>query len=225
METIMRYILTIALLLISSLARAQQTDDEPAKLRRATVESAARRDLPAALAPRTSWSWQPIVPKNFKRSLAPPSQVPSGLMPRLAKAERGYVERFRPATEQLALGLSKDPPRPNFPEFSPGPRSYSPSPSPLAVLQVPPLGRTSEAKLSLDRDPATIATKPYTASISNATRGLAPPREGIGIPDPFVAEREVRLAKTPADADPPAISLGAPERPVLPVTPPPMPPK
>jgi hypothetical protein len=216
----MRYILALTLLLVPSAAFAQLSDDEPTRLRRATIESAARRDLSPALAPRTSWQWQPLAPKSFKRSLAPPSQTPSGLTPRLAKAERGYVERFRPATEQLALGLSADPPRPNQPQFVAGARSYSPSPSAVTVLQIPNLGKSSEAKLSLDTDPATIATKPYTAGIATATRGPAPPREGIGVPDPFIAEREVRLAKTPNDDDPPAISLGAPERPVLPVTPP-----
>lgn len=219
-----RYPLTLGLLLtMCAIAFAQQSDDEPAKLRRGTIESAARRELAPALGLRTSWSWQPIAPKSFKRSLAPPSQAPSGLAPRLAKAERGYVERFRPATEQLALGLSADPPRPNQPQCIAGARSFSPSPSAATVLQIPNLSKSSEAKLSLDTDPATIATKPYTAGIATATRGPAPPREGIGVPDPFIAEREVRLAKTPGDDDPPAISLGAPERPVLPVTPPPMP--
>jgi hypothetical protein len=216
---------TFCLLLIASVAFAQQSDDELTKLRRATVESTARRELSPALAPRTSWSWQPIAPKSFNRSLAPPSQAPSGLAPRLAKAERGYVERFRPATEQLALGLSADPPRPNQPQFIAGARSYNPSPSAVTVLQIPNLGKSSEAKLSLDTDPATIATKPYTAGVATATRGAAPPREGIGVPDPFLAEREVRLAKTPTDDDPPAISLGTPERPLLPVSPPPLPPK
>lgn len=200
-------------------SQAQQPNDEVQKMRERTIETAARRELPAALSPRTSWSWQPVTPRTFKRSLRPIPTVDGALAPRLAKAERGYVERFRPATEQLALGLSADPPRPAYPQLNAGPRGYSPSPPPLAVLQVPNLGRTSEAKLVLDGDPATIATRPYTAPLATATRGAAPARAGIGIPDPFVAEREVRLTKPPVDNDPPAISLGTPERPLLPVAP------
>ncbi len=149
--------------------------------------------------------------------MRPPLPAELKLEPRLAVQDRGLVERKRPALEQLALGLAADPPRPEYPLLAAGPRVTGDSLAELEIYQIPPLSRTSDAKLTLSNDPATIATRPYTAPIVTASRDSAPPRYDIGIPDPFVIRREAALPVITPDTDPPAVTFETPARPVLPV--------
>jgi hypothetical protein len=124
--------------------------------------------------------------------------------------------RFTAATEQLALGLTGDPPRPVYPQFEAGPRAVAPALSSQEHLLIPPLSRTSEAKVSLANDAATISLKPYTAAEVKVSRGAAPARNEA-VPDPFVARQEVQLRALPPDMDPPPLRFDLPDRPLLPV--------
>jgi len=191
--------------------------DEAAQMRAAALEKRFPRELPSAI-PEARWhAWQPVVPKSLKRSLRPPLAAELRLEAHLAGMDRGHAERRRPATEQLALGLSADPPRPQYPILEAGPRSNGLSLSTFELVQLPPLSRSTDPKLSLSGDPASIATRPYTAARVTASRGPAAPRNDIGIPDPFVIQREAKLPTLPPDTDPPAPSFDVPERPMLPV--------
>ena len=130
--------------------------------------------------------------------------------------ESGVKQRFAAATEQLALGLTGDPPRPAYPQMAAGPRALAPSLSSQEHLLIPPLSRTSEANVSLQNDAATITLKPYTAAEVKATRGPAPARTEA-IPDPFIASQEVKLRAVLPDNDPPPLRFDLPDRPLLPV--------
>ena len=196
---------------------AQAPLDETARMRAVQLEKRFPREVSAALPEARSFSWQIVTPKSFKRSLKIPLAAEVKLEPRLATTDRGHVERQSAATEQLALGLNADPPRPQYPILAAGSRATGPSLSPYELVQLPPLSRTSDAKLTLNGDPASVATRPYTSPVTTASRGAAPPRNDIGIPDPFVVQREAKLPLIPPDADPPAVSFSVPERPVLPL--------
>ena len=146
----------ILLLLLTSTAFA---DD--------AAEKRVLRDLPRApflpmAADRAKW-----LKGHMRTALAAELK----LDPRLAVPDRGYVERKRPALEQLALGLGADPPRPEYPILAAGPRATGDSLAALEVYQIPPLSRSSDAKLTLTGDPATMATRPYTAPLVTASRG------------------------------------------------------
>lgn len=202
-------------LLFASSALAQMPLDETAAMRAASIGKRVPRELPATLPQPSSYSWQQQTPQALRRSLKIPLAAEPKLDPRLAKADRGYAERHRPALEQLALGLSADPPRPQYPIFAAGPRATGPSLSAQELVQLPPLSRTSDAPLSLSGDPASVAARPFTSPLASATRGPAPPRSDIAIPDPYAVRREMTLPKMPPDADPPALSFGVPERPMF----------
>lgn len=205
-------------LLLAASTLAQAPLDETARLRAVSLGRRFPREVPTAFPEVRSISWQIQTPKSFKRSLKIPLAAEVKLDPRLATNDRGHIERQQPATEQLALGLNVDPPRPQYPILAAEPRSTGPSLSAFEVIQLPPLSRTSDAKLTLNGDPATVATRPYTSPVATASRGAAPPRSDIGIPDPFVVQREAKLPVIPPDSDPPAVSFSVPERPVLPLT-------
>jgi hypothetical protein len=209
--------LLIALLFASG-ALAQMPVDETAAMRAASVEKRLPRELPSALPQPSSYSWQQQTPKLLQRSLKIPLAAEPKIDARLTKADRGYAERHRPALEQLALGLSADPPRPQYPIFAAGPRATGPSQSAFDLVQLPPLSRTSDAPLSLSGDPASIAARPFTSPVAIASRGPAPPRSDIVIPDPYAIRREMTLPKMPPDVDPPALSFGVPERPMFELT-------
>jgi hypothetical protein len=205
----------LLILLLPSPALAQMPVDETAAMRAASLEKRLRRELPSALPQPYSYSWQQPTPKVLTRSLKIPLAAEPKFDPRLARADRGYVERRRPALEQLALGLSADPPRPEFPILVAGPRASGSSLSTYELFQLPPLSRTSDAPLTLSGDPASIAARPFTSPLATATRGPAPPRSDIAIPDPFAIRREMTLPPMRPDADPPALSFGVPERPMF----------
>jgi hypothetical protein len=209
---------TGALLLLTLLvppALAQMPVDEAAALRAVTLEKRMSRELLLALPQPGSYSWQQPAPPSLRRSLKVPLAAEPKLEPRLAKADHGHVDRHRPALEQLALGLAADPPRPQYPTFATGPRAAGPALPPFELVQLPPLSRTSDAPLTLLNDPASIAARPFTAPLAVATRGPAPPRSDIVIPDPFAIRREMTLPPMRPDADPPALSFGVPERPTF----------
>jgi hypothetical protein len=214
-KTMKTLYLPLLLLMVVPVA-AQMPADETTAMRSA-AEKRFPRELPSAIPEARSYAWQATVPKTFKRSLKVSLAAELKLDPRLAVHDRGYVERHRPALEQLALGLNADPPRPQYPILAAGARATGDSLSPLEIVQLPLLSRTSDAKISLSGDPATVAARPYTAALVTASRGSAPPRLDIVIPDPFVIQREAVLPVFPPDADPPAISLGVPQRPMLPL--------
>ena len=211
----MRGRFALLIMLSASTALAQAPVDETAAMRAASLEKRLPRELPSALPQPSSFSWQQQTPKGWKSSLKIPLAAEPKLEPRLAKADRGYVERHRPALEQLALGLSADPPRPEYPTFAAGPRATGSSLSSFELFQLPPLSRTSDAPLTLSGDPASIAARPFTSPLATATRGPAPPRADIVIPDPYAVRREMTLPKMPPDVDPPALSFGVPERPTF----------
>lgn len=213
----MRFRLSVILLLLASPALAQLPVEETAQMRSQRLERQFPREISAALPEPHSYSWQLPAPKSLRNSLKVPLPAEPKLEPRLASADRGHVERQRPALEQLALGLSADPPRPQYPLLAAGPRAAGPTRSTFEVVQLPPLSKTSDAPLTLEGDPATVAARPYTAALATASRGPAPPRSDIVIPDPFVIRREARLPPVPPDRDPPALSFGIPQRPELPV--------
>jgi hypothetical protein len=208
---------TLLLLLIAAPALAQGPLPETDQMRAKTLDKRFPRDILAAIPQARSFSWQPVAPKALKRSLKVPLAAEPKIDPRLAKQDRGFVERHRPALEQLALGLNADPPRPEFPQFAAGPRSNGPTLSSFEILQLAPLSRSSDAKLALSGDPATLAARPFTAPLATESRGPTPPRSDITIPDPFVIQREAKLPVIPPDTDPPAPSFGSPERPYLPL--------
>ena len=205
----------LGVLLFAANALAQMPGDETAAMRAANVDKRLPRELPSTLSQPYSYSWQQQTPKLWQRSLKVPLAAEPKLDPRLAQADHGYVERHRPALEQLALGLSADPPRPQYPIFATGPRAAGSSLSALELVQLPPLSRTSDAPLTLSGDPASQAARPFTSPLATATRGPAPPRTDIAIPDPYAVRREMTLPKLPPDVDPPALSFGAPERPMF----------
>lgn len=211
----MRCFAILLLIVPPSLALAQMPVDETAALRAASLEKRLPRELPTALPQPFSYSWQQPTPASLRRSLKIPLAAEPKVDPRLATADRGYIERHRPALEQLALGLSAEPPRPQFPIFTAGPRATGSSLSTFELVQLPPLSRTSEPPLSLSGDPASVAARPFTAALATATRGPAPPRSDLAIPDPYAVRREMTLPKMPPDADPPALSFGVPERPMF----------
>ena len=95
--------------------------------------------------------------------------------------------------------------------------SISTGPIPKGLGLLAALSKSSDPKLALTGDPATIAARPFTAPLATESRGPAPPRSDIGIPDPFVVQREAKLPVIPPDTDPPAPSFGSPERPYLPL--------
>ena len=211
----MRTAALLLLTLLTSPLLAQMPVDEAAALRAVTLEKRMPRELPPALPQPGSYSWQQPAPQSLRRSLKTPLAGEPKLEPRLAKADRGYVERHRAALEQLALGLTADPPRPQYPTFATGPRATGPALAPFELVQLPPLSRTSDAPLTLINDPASVAARPFTAPLAVATRGPAPPRSDTVIPDPFAIRREMTLPAMRPDADPPALSFGGPERPVF----------
>lgn len=211
----MRSLALLLVVLLASTAAAQMPVDETATMRAVGLEKRFPRELPTALPEPASYSWQQQSPAALRKSLKIPLAAEPKIEPRLAQADHGYVERQRPALEQLALGLSADPPRPEFPTFSTGPRATGPSLSPLELVQLPPLSRTSDAPLTLTGDPASVAARPFTAPLATASRGPAPPRSDIAIPDPFAIRREMTLPAMRPDADPPALSFGVPERPMF----------
>lgn len=210
----MRSRVLLLLVLLASSALAQVPVDETAAMRAASLEKRLPRELPSALPGPYSYSWQPT-PKQFRKSLKIPLAAEPKFDSRLAKSDRGYVERHRPALEQLALGLNADPPRPEYPIFAAGSRATGSSLSSFELFQLPPLSRTSDASLTLSGDPASVAAKPFTSPLASATRGPAPPRTDIVIPDPYAVRREMTLPKMPPDVDPPALSFGVPERPMF----------
>jgi hypothetical protein len=203
------------MLMSASCSLAQAPVDETAAMRAANVDKRLPRELPLTLPQPHSYSWQQQTPKLWRQSLKIPLAAEPKLDSRLAKADRGYVERHQPALELLALGLSADPPRPQYPIFATGARATGSSLSTFEPLQLPPLSRTSDAPLTLSGDPASIAARPFTSPLASATRGPAPPRSDIVIPDPYAVRREMTLPKMPPDVDPPALSFGVPERPIL----------
>jgi hypothetical protein len=174
-------------------------------------------EAPAAVTNNGTTAWQQPAPKSLRRSLRPPLVAEYKFSPHISPTESGVKQRFARATEQLALGLTGDPPRPAYPQLAAGPRALAPSLSSQQHLLIPPLSRTSEAKVNLQNDAATVTLKPYTAAEVKATRGAAPARTET-IPDPFIASQEVRLRAVPPDTDPPPLRFDLPERPKLPVT-------
>jgi hypothetical protein len=215
MSEVMRSVALLLVMLSASTALSQMPVDETAAMRAASLEKRLPRELPGVLAQPPSYSWQQPTPEAWRGSLKIPLAAEPKLDPRLANADRGYVERHRPALEQLALGLSADPPRPEYPTFASGPRAAGSALSTFELLQLPPLSRTSDAPLTLSGDPASIAVRPFTAPLAAATRGPAPPRSDIAIPDPYAIRREMTLPPMRPDADPPALSFGVPERPMF----------
>jgi hypothetical protein len=216
-EFMMRHLSVLTVLLIATPALGQMPVDDTAAMRAKSFDKRFPREVTTALSEPRSYSWQPVSPKVLKRSLKVPLAAEVKLDPRVATLDRGHVERHRPALEQLALGLGADPPRPEYPIFAAGPRSTGSSLPPLEIVQLPPLSKSSDAKLSLSGDPATLAARPFTSPLTTASRGSAPPRSDIGIPDPFVVQREAKLPVLPPDADPPAPTFDSPERPYLPL--------
>ncbi len=193
--------------------------DEPAEMR-AAAESRAQRELPALLPEPRSYEWQAVTPRWFKRPMLPAQPADLPPLARFASPDSGYVERMSPALEQLALGLSADPPQPEFPSLAAGPRVSGDALAAWEYLQIPPLSRSVDAPLTLTGDPATVATRPYTAPLVTTSRSSPAARNEIAVPDPFLAQREISLPVLPADRDPPAANFAIPERPVLPVLPP-----
>lgn len=174
------------------------------------------REAPAAVTNNGTTSWQAPAPKSLRKSSRPPLSADYKFAPHISLAETGTKQRFAAATEQLALGLTGDPPRPTYPQLEAGPRSFAPSLSSQEHLLIPPLSRTSEAKVNLGSDAATVTLKPFTAAVVTASRSPAPARTE-SIPDPFIAGQEVQLRVVPPDIDPPPLRFDLPERPLLPV--------
>lgn len=216
MKTFIKY-LPMTLLVCSTASGDDAATTEVERLRSSTETQVTRQTISAVVDNRSA-SWQASAPKSLKHSLRPHTSGDFKLSPRLDSQERGTIDRFTAATEQLPLGLSADPPRPSFPQFAAGPRSSGTALSTLEHLQLPLLSRTSDPPFLLTIDPATIAAKPFTMSIVKAIREPAAPRADV-IPDPFIARDEVQLRAIPIDTDPPAVSLEMPEKPVYDVKP------
>ena len=207
-------LIACALLVVSRAAAQDPATTEVARMRAAALGQLSR-ETAAAVNDNHTTSWQPTVPKSLRRSSRPPLPAEYKFTPHVSQTESGVKHRFAPATEQLALGLTGDPPRPAYPQMATGPRALAPSLSSQEHLLIPPLSRTSEAKIDLQNDAATITLKPFTASEVRASRGSAPARSEA-IPDPFVASQEVRLRTIPPDNDPPPLRFDLPDRPHFP---------
>jgi len=201
-----------------AIAAAASQDAPPSEAERMRSASLGLlpREAPAALSDNRTTPWQQPTPKSLRKSLRAPLVAEYKFAPHVSVAESGTKQRFTAATEQLALGLTGEPPRPAYPQLAAGPRSLAPALSSQEHLLIPPLSRTSEAKVSLTNDPATVSLKPFTAAVVNASRGPAPARTE-SVPDPFVAAAEVRLRTVPPDNDPPPLRFDLPDRPLLPV--------
>lgn len=201
-------------LLAIDAATAQQAQPSEAERMRSAALGQLSRETPAAVSDYRTTIWQQATPKILRRSLRPPLVVEYKFAPHISAAESGTKQRFAAATEQLALGLTGDPPRPTYPQLDAGPRGLAPALSSQEHLLIPPLSRTSEAKVSLANDPATIMLRPFTAAAVTASRGPAPARTE-SIPDPFVASQEVQLRAALPDSDPPPLRFDLPDRPLL----------
>lgn len=207
--------IVILLLAVSRAAAQEPATTEVARMRALSLGQLSR-ETPAAITDNRTTPWQPAAPKTLRRSSRPPLVAEYKFAPHISQTEFGVKHRFAPATAQLALGLTGDPPRPAYPQMAAGPRAVAPSLSSNEHLLIPPLSRTSEAKLDLQNDAATMTLKPYTAAEVKASRGSAPARSEV-IPDPFGARQEVQLRAIPADNDPPPLRFDLPVRPQLPV--------
>jgi hypothetical protein len=217
----MRTSAAIFLVFVCSLsARAQEPGSPAADLRSQTHRQRYLPELPrsSSVAPTRPDSTAEAL-LSARRSLRPASPAELALEARVAVADRGYVERHRPATEQLALGLDADPPRPSYPLLATGPRSNGPPNSPYEQIQLPPLRNLAEERATLTGDPATIAARPLTAPRITASRGPAPVRNDLVPPDPLAIGEEIKIGDLPPDADPPAAVFSVPIRPTLPVAP------
>lgn len=203
--------------LFAMLLSAAVAQSPPEQLRARALEQRFPRELPLAVPARGSPEWQSVAPGALRKSLRPPMAAEIKLDPRVGEADRGYVDRTPKTVEQMSLVLAAEPPRPEYPLLPAGPKVSGPSLAKLEVLQLPPLSRSTDAPLSLAGDPATKAMRPITAAVVKETRGPAPPRNDVAIPDPFIVQREAALPVLARDADPPATVLGTPERPQLPV--------
>ena len=208
------FVLTHALLAVAIASAQEATLDEAARMRAASLKQLAV-EAPLAVSTYRTLNWQSLAPKSFRRSLRPPLVAEYKFTPRTIGVETGTVLRFSPATETLALGLSNDPPRPAYPQLAAEARSVGLAISIHEHLLLPPFSRTSEAKVSLVNDPASITLKPHTAPIVKVTRGPIPIREERTA-DPFSARQEVQLRTIPPDTDPPPPNLELPSRPKLP---------
>lgn len=189
--------------------------NEVGRMRAASLGQMSR-EAPAAVTNNQTTPWQQPAPKSLRRSSRPPLVAEYKFTPHVSPTESGVKHRFTAATEHLALGLTGDPPRPAYPQMAAGPRALASSLSNQEHLLIPPLSRTSEAKVSLENDAATITLKPYTAAEVKATRGAAPARTEA-IPDPFIVSQEVKLRAVLPDTDPPPLRFDLPDRPLLPV--------
>lgn len=203
-------------LLVGGLVAAQEPPPNEVGRMRAASLGQLSREVPTAVTNNRTTSWQLPAPKSLRRSSRPSVVADYKFAPHVSPTERGVKQRFVAATEQLALGLTGDPPRPAYPQLDAGPRALAPSLSSQEHLLIPPLSRTSEAKVNLQSDAATITSKPYTAAEIKASRGPAPARTE-SIPDPFVARQEVQLRALLPDNDPPPLRFDLPDRPLLPV--------
>lgn len=203
------------LLVVVTVAAQDSALSEAGRMRAASL-SQLSREAPAAVNNNRTTTWQQPAPKSLRKSSRPPLVAEYKFAPHVSGVESGTRQRFTAATEQLALGLTGDPPRPAYPQLDAGPRGLAPALSSQEHLLIPPLSRTSEAKVSLANDAATVTLKPYTSAVVNASRGPAPARTE-SVPDPFVAIQEVRLLTVPPDSDPPPLRFDLPQRPLLPV--------
>lgn len=207
--------IALCLLVIATVSAQDASLSEAGRMRAASL-SQLSREAPAAVNNNRTTPWQLPAPKSLRKSSRVPLVAEYKFAPHISPAESGTKQRFTAATEQLALGLTGDPPRPAYPQMDAGPRGLAPALSSNEHLLIPPLSRTSEAKVSLANDAATVTLKPYTSAVVNASRGPAPARTE-SIPDPFVAIQEVRLRAAVPDNDPPPLRFDLPERPLLPV--------
>jgi hypothetical protein len=216
--TIKHYVLGIALgpLAVLTLVAEEAPLTEVERMRAASL-APFPREAPAAVTNNTTTPWQQPAPKSLRKSSRPPLVAEYKFAPHVSATETGTKQRFAAATETLALGLTGDPPRPAYPQLEAGPRSFAPSFTAQEHLLIPPLSRTSEAKVTLASDAATITLKPFTSAVVNASRPPAPARTE-SIPDPFVAREEVRLRAVPPDNDPPPLRFDLPDCPLLPVS-------
>ena len=215
--TIKTYLFVFASLFAVSFAAAQEAAPSEADRMRTATLAQLPREVPAAVTKNQTTAWQATSPKSLRKSARPPQNADYKFAPHVSVAESGTRYRFSPATEQLALGLTGDPPRPVYPQLDAGPRSVGASFASQEHLLLPPLSRSSEGKVNLANDAATVSLKPYTAAEVRASRSSAPARSET-IPDPFVASQEVRIRAIAPDNDPPPLHFDLPERPLLPVT-------
>jgi hypothetical protein len=207
--------LSVAALLSFAGAPGGAQDDAATLQPRATLmEKSFPRALPQSLAEPRAWSWQSIAPRELRRSLKPAQPAELKLGARLSNADLGYLERQRPAVEQLALGLDRDPPRPEYPQLIAAPKASLVERNPYELVQFSPLSRSAEARPSLVGDEATQNTRRYTLAIVSAGRNAAPVTS-YAIADPFEVRREATTPKLPPDADPPEVNLAIPDRPRL----------